>query len=115
MLVGIHQLLGMQNLPRGMADDFHFAIPLWRRIVTNQSYRLLWGDTGFARMAIAAGCPVIPFGAVGAEDRFQVLVDSNQRVAAPVRALIRRVAGRTDVGTLLERLACVTGAGARGR
>jgi hypothetical protein len=51
-------------------------------------------------MAIAAGCPIIPF---GAEDRFQVLVDTDQRVAAPVRALIRRVAGRSDVPILLAR------------
>jgi hypothetical protein len=35
-------------------------------------------------MAIAAGCPVIPFGAVGAEDRFQELVDTDaSRRAAP--------------------------------
>jgi 1-acyl-sn-glycerol-3-phosphate acyltransferase len=154
MLVGNHQLLGMQDLPslvrglevergvrvRGLADRFHFAVPLWRSILTscgavlgtrencaallaagepvlvfpggagevykrrNQSYQLLWGDrTGFARMAIAAGCPIVPFGGVGAEDRFQVLVDTDQRVAAPVRALMRRVAGRNDVGTLLVR------------
>ena len=57
--------------------------------------------TGFARMGIAAGCPIVPFGAVGAEDRFQVLLDTDQRVAALVRALIRKVAGRNDVGTLL--------------
>lgn len=68
----------------------------------NQRYQLLWGNrTGFARMAIAAGCPIIPFGAVGAEDRFRVLVDTDQRIAAPIRALERRLAGRDDAGTLL--------------
>ena len=70
----------------------------------NQRYQLLWGNrVGFARMAIASRCPVIPFGAVGAEDRFHVLLDTDQRVAAPVRAVIRHVAGRDDVGTLLVR------------
>jgi 1-acyl-sn-glycerol-3-phosphate acyltransferase len=154
ILVGNHQLLGIQDLPslvrglevergvrvRGLADRFHFAIPLWRSILTscgavlgtrencaallaagehvlvfpggaggvykrrNQRYELPWGNrTGFARMAITAGCPIIPFGAVGADDRFGVLVDTDQRLAAPVRALMRRVAGRTDVGTLLVR------------
>ncbi len=154
MLVGNHQLLGMQDLPslvrglevergvrvRGLADRFHFMVPVWRSILTScgavlgtrencaallaageavlvfpggagevykhrdQCYQLLWGErTGFARMAIAAGCPIVPFGAVGAEDRFRVLVDTDQRVAAPVRALMRRVAGRSDVGTLLVR------------
>lgn len=154
MLVGNHQLLGMQDLPylvrglevlrgvrvRGLADHFHFALPLWRGVLAssgavpgtrenctsllaagepvlvfpggarevykrrNQDYKLLWGErTGFARMAIAAGCPIIPFGAVGAEDRFRVLLDTDHRVAAPVRSAIRRLAGRDDVGTLLVR------------
>jgi 1-acyl-sn-glycerol-3-phosphate acyltransferase len=154
MLVGNHQLLGMQDLPslvrglevergirvRGLADRFHFTIPVWRSILAscgavlgtrencaallaageavlvfpggagevykrrNQSYELLWGErTGFARMAIAAGCPIVPFGAVGAEDRFRVLMDTDQRLAAPVRALIQRVGHRNDVGTVLVR------------
>jgi hypothetical protein len=61
------------------------------------------------RLATAGG-EVIKLGAhevahvePGAEDRFRVLVDTDQRAAAPVRALIRRVAGRIDVGTLLVR------------
>jgi len=70
----------------------------------DQRYQLLWGKrTGFARMAIAAGCPIIPFGAVGAEDRYHVLLDTDQRVTAPVRVAIHRLAGRDDVGTLLVR------------
>jgi 1-acyl-sn-glycerol-3-phosphate acyltransferase len=68
----------------------------------NQRYQLLWGNrTGFARCAIAAGCPIIPFAAVGAEDRYRVLLDTEHKIAAPVRAAMRRVAGRDDVGTLL--------------
>lgn len=153
VLVGNHQLLGMQDLPtlvrelerrrgvrvRGMADHFHFAVPGWRDVLTrmgavpgtrencaallaagepvlvfpggarevykrrDQQYQLLWGQrTGFARMAIAAGCPIIPFAAVGAEDRFDVLLDMDHPVAAPARAVARRV-GREDVGTLLVR------------
>jgi 1-acyl-sn-glycerol-3-phosphate acyltransferase len=152
MLVGNHQLLGMQDLPslvrelekrrgvrvRGMADHFHFQVPVWRDLLRGagavpgtrencaallaagepvlvfpggarevykrrgQRYELLWGKrTGFARMAIAAGCPIVPFGAVGAEDRFDVLLDMDSRLAAPARALVRKVAGRDDVGTLL--------------
>jgi 1-acyl-sn-glycerol-3-phosphate acyltransferase len=152
MLVGNHQLLGMQDLPslvreletrrgvrvRGMGDHFHFQVPVWRDVLRGagavpgtrencaallaagepvlvfpggarevykrrgQRYELLWGKrTGFARMAIAAGCPIVPFGAVGAEDRFDVLLDMDSRIAAPVRALVRKVAGRDDVGTLL--------------
>jgi 1-acyl-sn-glycerol-3-phosphate acyltransferase len=154
MLVGNHQLLGMQDLPalvhelerrrgvrlRGMADHFHFQVPLWRELLVRlgavpgtrencaallaagepvlvfpggarevykrrgQRYQLLWGNrTGFARMAITAGCPIVPFAAVGAEDRFEVVLDTDTRVATPVRAAIRRLAGRDDVGTLLVR------------
>jgi 1-acyl-sn-glycerol-3-phosphate acyltransferase len=151
VLVGNHQLLGMQDLPtlvrelevrrgvrvRGMADHFHFQVPLWRDLLVRmgavpgtrvacaallaagepvlvfpggarevykrrgQRYELLWGRrTGFARMAIAAGCPIVPFAAVGAEDRFDVLLDMDDALAAPLRAVARRV-GRDDVGTVL--------------
>jgi len=159
MLVGNHQLLGMQDLPtlvrelerrrgvrvRGLGDHAHFAIPGWRDLLTSmgavpgtrencaallaagevvlvfpggarevykrrgQRYELLWGErTGFARMAIDAGCPIVPFAAVGAEDRFDVLLDIDHPVAAPARAIARRV-GRTDVGTLLVKGSGVAG------
>jgi 1-acyl-sn-glycerol-3-phosphate acyltransferase len=151
LLVGNHQLLGLQDLPtlvrelevrrgvrvRGMADRFHFSLPIWRDLLVRmgavhgtrencaallaagepvlvfpggarevykrkgERYQLLWGErTGFARMAIAAGCPIVPFAAVGAEDRFDVLLDVDHPVAAPLRAVARRV-GRRDVGTVL--------------
>lgn len=156
MLVGNHQLLGQDLLylvrglevlrcvrVRGLADNFHFSVPLWRRCLAgsgavpgtrqncaallaagepvlvfpggarevykrrNQRDQLLWGNrVGFARMAIAARCPIIPVGAVGAvgaEDRFHVLLNTDRRVAAPVRAVIRHVARRDHAGTLLVR------------
>ena len=154
LLVGNHQLLGMQDLPtlvrelerrrgvrvRGLADHFHFSVPLWRDLLVRmgavpgtrencaallaagepvlvfpggarevykrrgQEYQLLWGKrTGFARMAIQAGCPIVPFAAIGAEDRFRVMLDMDHRAAWPARALVRGLAGREDVGTLLVR------------
>jgi 1-acyl-sn-glycerol-3-phosphate acyltransferase len=165
VLVGNHQLLG-QDLPalvrelertrgvrvRGMADHFHFAVPLWREVLVRmgavpgtrencaallaagepvlvfpggarevykrrgEEYQLLWGKrTGFARMAIQAGCPIVPFAAVGAEDRFRVVLDTDSPIALPVRALVRRVAGRDDVGTLLVRGAGPAGLPGTGR
>lgn len=153
LLVGNHQLLGMQDLPalvrgievrrgihlRAMADSFHFAIPVWRDLLTGmgavvgsrdncrallgsgegvlvlpggarevykrrgERYRLLWsGRTGFARMAIEFAAPIVPFAAVGAEDRFDVIVDVDHPIGRPVRAVTRRI-GRTDVGTVLVR------------
>jgi 1-acyl-sn-glycerol-3-phosphate acyltransferase len=166
LLVGNHQLLGMQDLPtlvhelerrrgvrvRGLADNVHFAVPLWRDLLVRmgavrgtrencaallaagepvlvfpggarevykrrgQEYELLWGKrTGFVRMAIQAGCPIVPFAAIGAEDRFRVMLDMDQRVAWPARTLVRRVAGRDDVGTLLVRGAGPAGLPGTGR
>jgi 1-acyl-sn-glycerol-3-phosphate acyltransferase len=166
LLVGNHQLLGMQDLPtlvhelerrrgvrvRGLADHFHFSVPLWRDLLVRmgavrgtrencaallaageavlvfpggarevykrrgQEYELLWGKrTGFARMAVQAGCPVVPFAAIGAEDRFRVMLDMDHRVAWPARALVRRLAGRDDIGTLLVRGAGPAGLPGTGR
>jgi 1-acyl-sn-glycerol-3-phosphate acyltransferase len=154
LLVGNHQLLAIQDLPtlvrelerrrgirvRGMADHFHFTVPLWRGLVERwgavpgtrencmalleageavlvfpggarevykrrgEEYRLLWGERmGFARMAIQARCPIVPFAGIGGEDQFRVLLDVDSKAALPVRALVRRLAGRDDVGTLLVR------------
>ena len=166
LLVGNHQLLGMQDLPtlvhelerrrgvrvRGLADHFHFSVPLWRDLLVRmgavrgtrencaallaagepvlvfpggarevykrrgQEYELLWGKrTGFARMAVEAGCPIVPFAAIGAEDRFRVMLDMDHRVAWPARTLVRRLAGRDDVGTLLVRGAGPAGLPGAGR
>ncbi|HSO98986.1 MAG TPA: lysophospholipid acyltransferase family protein [Solirubrobacteraceae bacterium] len=152
LMVGNHQLLGMQDLPalvrelerhcgvrvRGMADRFHFALPGWRELLVrmgavpgtrencrrllaqgepvlvfpggarevykrrHQEYQLVWGErTGFARLAIEAGCPIVPLAAVGAEDRFRVVLDMDSRIAGPARSLMRRIGHRDDVGTLL--------------
>lgn len=69
-----------------------------------ESYQLLWGDRlGFARMAIEHGYPIVPFAAVGGDDTYDVLLDTDGFVGAPFRALGRRLTGRTDVGTLLVR------------
>ena len=81
-----------------------------------QEYELLWGKrTGFARMAIEAGCPIVPFAAIGAEDRFRVMLDMDHRVARPARTLVRRLAGRNDIGTLLVRGAGPAGLPGAGR
>ncbi len=60
-------------------------------------YQLAWRERlGFVRLAIAAGCPIIPFGAVGAEDQFPLLVGAEHLLQAPMRAISRRVLGRND-------------------
>jgi 1-acyl-sn-glycerol-3-phosphate acyltransferase len=43
-----------------------------------EAYQLIWKDrTGFARMAVEHGYRIIPFAAVGAEDCYDILIDSN--------------------------------------
>ena len=43
-----------------------------------EAYQLIWKDrTGFARMAVEHGYRIIPFAAVGAEECYDILVDSN--------------------------------------
>ena len=62
-----------------------------------ERYRLVWKQRlGFARMAIEHGCPIVPFGAVGADDTYDILLDAGHPIAAPVRALVERLGGRGD-------------------
>src|SRR5450631_2017445 len=70
VLVGNHQLLGMQDLPtlvraverqrgvlvRGMADDFHFAIPIWRDLLIGMG--AVRGTRENCAALLAAGEPV---------------------------------------------------------
>ncbi|WP_433326646.1 lysophospholipid acyltransferase family protein [Spirillospora sp. CA-294931] len=60
----------------------------------DQAYRLQWeGRLGFARLAVEAGCPIVPFGTVGVEEMFTTLVDARSPLLAPGRALGRLVLG----------------------
>lgn len=63
-----------------------------------EKYRLLWGDRlGFARLAIEHGYPIVPFGAVGAEECFDILVDAGDVLAIPLLGrLLARIVPRAD-------------------
>jgi len=144
LFVGNHTRYGFLDLPlmmselwtrrriivRGLGDHAHYAIPVWRDLLTmggmvrgtrenvralmragqstlvfpggadevfkarGQEYRLLWKERlGFARLAIEFAYPIVPFAAVGAEEMYQVLVDSRTPGAAQVSALMRRLVG----------------------
>ncbi|WP_341849582.1 lysophospholipid acyltransferase family protein, partial [Actinomadura rifamycini] len=57
-------------------------------------YRLQWdGRLGFARLAVEAGCPIVPFGSVGVEEMFTPVLDPGSALLAPARALGRAVLG----------------------
>jgi 1-acyl-sn-glycerol-3-phosphate acyltransferase len=62
-----------------------------------EKYRLMWGGrTGFARLAIEHGYPIVPFSAVGAEDVFDILIDADDMRRGPLGRLVRRLAPRDD-------------------
>lgn len=57
-------------------------------------YPLVWRERiGFARLALEAGYPVVPFSMIGVDDMWDVVVDADDRLYAPARAL----AGRLDI------------------
>jgi 1-acyl-sn-glycerol-3-phosphate acyltransferase len=69
-----------------------------------ESYQLIWKHRmGFARMAIEAGAPIVPFGAVGAEDAYDILIDADSPILAPVRGLVERLGGRWELAWPLAR------------
>lgn len=73
-----------------------------------EKYQLLWKQrTGFARMAIEAGCPIVPFGAVGAEESYEILLDADHPVS-------RRCA-RSSSGSAVAGTSCGRSPGASGR
>ena len=57
-----------------------------------ERYRLHWGTrSGFARLAIEHGYPIVPFAAVGAEECYDILIDAGDllRFVPPLRWLPR--------------------------
>lgn len=63
-----------------------------------EAYQLMWKQRmGFARMAIEASCRIVPFAAVGAEDSYDILIDAESPVLAPVRGLVKRLGGRWEL------------------
>jgi 1-acyl-sn-glycerol-3-phosphate acyltransferase len=63
-----------------------------------EKYTLVWGErTGFARMAIESGYPIVPVSLVGAEDAYDIVLDADDLLASPFGPLVRRLAPRPDV------------------
>jgi 1-acyl-sn-glycerol-3-phosphate acyltransferase len=63
-----------------------------------ERYHLIWKQRlGFARLAIEARCPIVPFAAVGGEETYDIVVDADSALMAPVRAAFERLGGRTEL------------------
>ena len=62
-----------------------------------EKYRLIWKERmGFARLAIEHGYPIVPLAAVGAEECYDILVDSDELLHTPIGPLLERIAPRPD-------------------
>ncbi|MEU6828086.1 lysophospholipid acyltransferase family protein [Nocardia beijingensis] len=52
----------------------------------NEKYLLKWeGRSGFARMAIEAGAPIVPVAMIGVDDAYDIVVDGDHPLLRPLR------------------------------
>ncbi len=57
-----------------------------------EHYPLVWRERiGFARLALEFGYPVVPFSMIGVDEMWDVVVDADDALFAPVRALATRL------------------------
>jgi 1-acyl-sn-glycerol-3-phosphate acyltransferase len=57
----------------------------------DEAYRLIWKERyGFVQLAIEHGYPITPYATVGAEEAFDVLLDSRHYMATPLGRYLRR-------------------------
>lgn len=62
-----------------------------------ERYHLIWKNrTGFAALAIAHGYPIVPFAAVGAEECYDILVDSDDLRRSVLGPVLERLTTRAD-------------------
>jgi 1-acyl-sn-glycerol-3-phosphate acyltransferase len=62
-----------------------------------EQYHLIWKNrTGFAALAIAHGYAILPVAAVGAEECYDILVDSNEMRRSPVGPVLEWLSPRAD-------------------
>ena len=60
-----------------------------------EKYRLIWKErVGFVRLAVQFGYPIVPLAAVGAEECYDILVDSDELLQTPIGPLLRQIAPR---------------------
>jgi 1-acyl-sn-glycerol-3-phosphate acyltransferase len=64
-----------------------------------EAYELIWKQrTGFARMAIAHGATVVPFAALGGDDAWDIVMDTEEVLDTPAGEVIRRMCASVGLG-----------------
>ena len=62
-----------------------------------EKYQLQWGERlGFVKMALATGCTIVPFAALGADDAYDIVLDADDVMASPFGILLKRLGVRQD-------------------
>ncbi len=62
-----------------------------------EKYKLLWRERlGFARMAVAHGCTIVPFAAVGVEDALDNVLDANDMLNSRFASVLRTLGVQDD-------------------
>lgn len=62
-----------------------------------EEYQLIWKErVGFAKMAVAHQCTIVPFASVGVDDAFEIVLDANDILDSPVGGLLKRLNVRED-------------------
>ncbi|MGV9677468.1 lysophospholipid acyltransferase family protein [Nocardia sp. NPDC003482] len=70
----------------------------------DEKYALRWeGRTGFARMAIEAGVPILPVAMIGADDVFDVVFDGDHPLMWPLRRTVEALGIRRELTPPLMR------------
>lgn len=68
-----------------------------------EKYQLIWKNRlGFAKMAIEHGYPIIPFASVGTEHSMDIVMDADNPLMAPARALFKAVLGTPDTPPIVR-------------
>ena len=63
-----------------------------------EQYRLMWKERlGFARLALAHRCTIVPFAAVGADDCYDIVFDGEELLATPFGRLALRMGIKPDM------------------
>ncbi|WP_084510799.1 lysophospholipid acyltransferase family protein [Nocardia lijiangensis] len=64
----------------------------------NEKYLLKWeGRSGFARMAIEAGAPIVPVAMIGVDDAYDIVFDGDHPVMRPLRWTVEALGLKRDL------------------
>lgn len=62
-----------------------------------EQYQLIWKNRyGFVRLALEFGYPIVPFASVGAEECYEILLDSDEMRRSPLGPVLERLTPRPD-------------------